>query len=250
MNNEMKWHDIATWLEPLIPAPWRNIFSDVLWDFALHAPANSDAESLLLFVDHEYRSANLSNSTAIYPPQKQLFRAFDIITPDDVRVVLLGQDPYHGPGQAEGLSFSVPNGIKPPPSLRNILKERESDLGIPASGASPSLLPWARQGVLLLNTTLTVRAGSAGSHRNHGWEKVTDHIIRLLDDSPAPMVFLLWGADARKKKKYLCNHEHLVLESEHPSPLSAYRGFFGSRPFSAINRYLEAHQLPPIQWET
>ena len=157
---------------------------------------------------------------------------------------------YEGVTVCEGLSFSVPRGVKAPPSLKNIFKERETDAGIPAAEASPCLLPWVKQGVLLLNTTLTVRAAQAGSHRKHGWEQFTDGVLRVLDEQPRPMVFLLWGADARKKKALLHNPDHLILESEHPSPLSAYRGFFGSRPFSQINAYLTAHALPPIDWQT
>ncbi|MBQ7337891.1 MAG: uracil-DNA glycosylase [Clostridia bacterium] len=239
----------AAWLEPLIPAPWREIFARVLWDTETHTPISESAMALLTFVAREYAAAE-AGGVPIYPPRAQLFRAFYEVSPDDVRVVLLGQDPYHGAGQAEGLSFSVPDGIKAPPSLRNIFKERETDVGIPAAGASPSLLPWARQGVLLLNTTLTVRQGEAGSHRKQGWERVTDGILRALDFRDTPTVFLLWGADARKKKALLQNTAHLVIESEHPSPLSAYRGFFGSQPFSKVNEFLAAHGLPAICWET
>ena len=249
MTTLYDYSETTRWLEPLLPATWQSIFSEILWNFDTHSPANESAASLLQFLEREYADA-ACGGTAIYPQKEHLFRAFSAVPPQGVRVVLLGQDPYHGEGQAEGLSFSVPDGIKAPPSLRNIFKERESDLGIPAENAATSLLPWAQQGVLLLNTTLSVRAGLAGSHRKHGWETLTDAVIARLDAMPIPMVFLLWGADARKKKRLLGNPLHLILESEHPSPLSAYRGFFGSRPFSAINAYLTAHDLPPINWET
>ena len=224
-----------------LPAAWASLLGDIL--------SPSQAQQLWQFVSEEYRSA-AEGGTPIYPPKSLIFRAFDELPPENVRVVLLGQDPYHGEGQAEGLSFSVPCGVKTPPSLKNIFKERETDVGIPAANASPCLFPWVKQGVLLLNTTLTVRAAQAGSHRKHGWEPFTDGVLRVLDEQPRPMVFLLWGADARKKKALLRNSDHLILEAEHPSPLSAYRGFFGSRPFSQINDYLTAHALPPIDWRT
>ena len=237
------------WIEAHIPAPWSKLFAATLWDSAAHCPADAGMQALLAFVKEEYDAAE-AGGTPIYPPRPQLFAAFAETPPEQVRVVLLGQDPYHGEGQAQGLSFSVPQGVRTPPSLRNIFKERESDLGIPAEGASPCLHPWARQGVLLLNTTLTVRAASAGSHRKRGWEIFTDRILTHLDASDAPMVFVLWGADARRKHVLLQNPRHLVLQSEHPSPLSAYRGFFGSAPFSKINDYLKEHGLAPIDWAT
>ena len=236
-------------IEALIPPAWQEIFAATLWDLNLHRSADDAMQALLDFIGGEYAAAE-SGGIPIYPPLPQLFSAFAATPLKQVRVVLLGQDPYHGEGQAHGLSFSVPQGIRTPPSLRNIFKERESDLGIPAEGASPNLTPWARQGVLLLNTTLTVRAGAAGSHRKRGWEIFTDRILTHLDASDAPMVFLLWGADARRKRVLLQNPRHLVLESEHPSPLSAYRGFFGSAPFSKINAYLTEHGLAPIDWIT
>lgn len=224
-----------------LPDAWCSLLDGVISD--------AHADALWQFVCQEYQAA-AQGGTPIYPPRSHIFRAFEAVSPADVRVVLLGQDPYHGEGQAEGLSFSVPADVKAPPSLRNIFKERESDLGIPSAGASPCLSHWAEQGVLLLNTTLTVRAGTAGSHRKHGWEQFTDGVFRVLGQEARPMVFLLWGADARKKKALLQNPNHLILESEHPSPLSAYRGFFGSRPFSKINAYLAAHGLPEIDWRT
>ena len=200
-------------------------------------------------MEQEYAQA-ADGGTPVYPPRSKLFRAFEYFNPEELRVVLLGQDPYHAPGQAEGLSFSVPEGIKTPPSLKNIFKERERDLGIPAAGASPCLVPWAKQGVLLLNTTLTVRDGAAGSHRGHGWERLTDCMLQLLGQEERPLVFILWGADARRKRRLLSNPNHLILEAEHPSPLSAYRGFFGSRPFSAVNAYLCANGYTAIDWRT
>ena len=224
-----------------LPDAWSALLDGVITDTL--------AQQLWQFVNDEYQAA-AHGGTPIYPPHAQIFRAFEAVSPADVRVVLLGQDPYHGAGQAEGLSFSVPTGVKAPPSLRNIFKERETDVGIPAEGSSPCLAHWAQQGVLLLNATLTVRAGAAGSHRKHGWEQFTDGVLRVLGEQQRPMVFVLWGADARKKKALLRNPDHLILESEHPSPLSAYRGFFGSRPFSRINGYLSAHSLPKIDWNT
>ena len=162
-------------------------------------------------------------------------------------MVILGQDPYHGPGQAEGLSFSVPPGIRVPPSLRNIFKELGTDLGLPAP-RSGHLGGWARQGVLLLNAVLTVEAGRAGSHRRHGWEAFTDSIVADLAASDRPLVFLLWGNDARKKASFVASPRHLVLNAPHPSPLSAHAGFFGCRHFSRANAFLEANGNRPIDW--
>jgi len=244
MSNQANAAPAASVSIPL-PSSWVELLSPVL----LQLQNDARAAQLWTFVLEEYQAAE-HGGVPIYPPFPHIFRAFAELPPNEVRVVLLGQDPYHGVGQAEGLSFSVPEGVKAPPSLRNIFKERETDVGIPAAGASPCLLPWVKQGVLLLNTTLTVRAGEAGSHRKRGWEQFTDGVLRVLDAQPRPMVFLLWGADARKKKALLQNPGHLILESEHPSPLSAYRGFFGSQPFSQINAYLTAHGLPEIDWRT
>lgn len=183
----------------------------------------------------------------IYPPMEEVFSALRTTSYENTRVLLLGQDPYHGLGQAHGMSFSVRPGVPIPPSLRNIYKELEADLGVkPATHGY--LKSWAEEGVLLLNTTLTVRRGAAASHEAIGWRIFTDRIISLLNEKKGPLVFLLWGAHARSKKRLLTNPHHLILEAPHPSPLSAHRGFLGSRPFSAINEYLIAQGEAPISW--
>lgn len=184
----------------------------------------------------------------VYPPAKKLFQAFDCCPFDLVKVVILGQDPYHGEGQAEGLAFSVPEGVAPPPSLRNIFKEIADDLGRPSSIAGGSLLPWARAGVLLLNSTLTVAAGQPASHSLLGWERFTDTALATLSQEREGLVFLLWGAHARRKRSLLDASRHLILEAPHPSPLSANRGFLGCRHFSKTNQFLERHGLEPINW--
>lgn len=184
----------------------------------------------------------------IYPPGGQIFRALDLCPPGSVRAVILGQDPYHEPGQAEGLAFSVPDGIPAPPSLRNILQEVNSDLGHPSQIRSSSLLPWVEQGVLLLNATLTVRGGMAGSHQGIGWETFTDRIIEIINRECRHVVFMLWGSYARRKGAMIDHARHCVLEAPHPSPLSAHRGFFGCRHFSQANDYLIKNGLPPIRW--
>ena len=184
----------------------------------------------------------------IFPDPDDIFNAFHFTPLDQVKVVILGQDPYHGDGQAHGLCFSVKPDVEIPPSLVNIYKELESDLGcyIPNNGY---LENWARQGVMLLNTVLTVRAHQANSHRGIGWEEFTDAAIKILAAQERPMVFILWGKPAQSKKVYLDPTKHLIIESPHPSPLSAYRGFFGSRPFSRTNDYLVSHGLTPIDWQ-
>jgi len=188
---------------------------------------------------------------AIYPPRGQRLRALELTPLDEVRVVILGQDPYHGPGQAHGLAFSVPEGVRVPPSLVNIYKELEDDLGVkvPPHG---NLESWARQGVLLLNNALTVEAGQAGSHQGRGWEAITDAAVAAVAARPEPSVFILWGSHARKKAMRVPelsgNTRHLVLTAPHPSPLSAHSGFFGSRPFSKANAFLEAHGRGRIDW--
>ncbi len=184
---------------------------------------------------------------AVYPPADEVFAALHLTPYASVRVVILGQDPYHGPGQAHGLAFSVRPPTPPPPSLKNMFIELESDLGIVPPGHG-SLEHWARQGVLLLNTSLTVRARNAGSHQKRGWERFTDEIIRAVAAKPEPVVFLLWGSAARSKKKLLADTPHIVIESPHPSPLSAHRGFFGSRPFSGANEALVSNDRQPIDW--
>lgn len=187
------------------------------------------------------------NRTTVYPPPDEVFAALHMTPYASVKVLILGQDPYHGPSQAHGLCFSVRRGVEPPPSLQNIHKELADDLGcaIPTHG---SLEHWARQGVLLLNATLTVRAHSAASHQKKGWETFTDEVIRVVNEKPERVVFILWGASAGKKKAFVDRRRHVVIESPHPSPLSAHRGFFGSKPFSRANRALEEAGREPIEW--
>lgn len=185
----------------------------------------------------------------IFPSMYDIFNALKYTAYDDTKVVILGQDPYHEVGQAHGLSFSVKKGIKIPPSLVNIYKELNSDIGmsIPNHG---ELTSWAKQGVLLLNATLTVREGQANSHKDIGWAIFTDEIIKKLNLSKKPIVFILWGGNARSKKKYITNPNHLIIESAHPSPLSAYNGFFGSKPFSRANEFLNKNGISPINWNS
>lgn len=193
------------------------------------------------FVLREYEEAT------VYPPQDEIFKAFERCAFEDVAVVILGQDPYHGPGQANGLCFSVREGVRPPPSLVNIFKEIESDVGAPRPPHG-ALDRWAAQGVLLLNATLTVRAHEAGSHQKKGWERFTDAAIRQLAAARGDLVYILWGSFAQKKASFVSAEENLILKSAHPSPLSARRGFFGSRPFSQANAYLESVGKRPIDW--
>lgn len=199
-------------------------------------------QTLRQFLIEEYKTKK------IYPDKYDIFNALHFTPYKDIKVVILGQDPYHGPGQAHGLSFSVNPGVKTPPSLLNIYKELNSDLGcyIPNNGY---LKKWADQGVLLLNTSLTVRAGEANSHKNIGWQVFTDKIISLVNEKDDPVVFLLWGNNAIKKKELITNKRHLILTSVHPSPLSASRGFFGSKPFSKINNFLISVNKDPIDWQ-
>ena len=196
---------------------------------------------LAAFVKSEYATQR------VFPAGGNIFRALDKCAPDDVKVVIIGQDPYHGEGQANGLCFSVNDGVAFPPSLQNIFKEIQSDLGI-AVPTSGNLTRWANQGVLLLNATLTVRAHQAGSHQRKGWEEFTDAAIRALAEQREHIVFILWGAYAQKKGAFIDRNKHLVLSSAHPSPLSAYHGFFGNKHFSRANEYLTAHGESPIQW--
>lgn len=193
------------------------------------------------FVRKEY------HETTVYPPGKLIFNAFNLCPFDNVKVVIIGQDPYHGPGQAHGLCFSVNDGVQPPPSLVNIFKEINNDLGkpIPQSG---NLTRWAEQGVLLLNATLTVRAHQAGSHQGRGWEEFTDAVIRKLAEEKSNLVFILWGSYAQKKGAFIDRKKHLVLTSVHPSPLSAYNGFFGNHHFSLANDYLVKNGKTAIDW--
>ena len=213
------------WLEPLKPE-----FSKPYY------------KKLYQTVNEEYRTHQ------IFPPADDIFNAFALTPLHEVKVVILGQDPYHGEGQAHGLCFSVKPDVEIPPSLVNIYKELQDDCGceIPNNGY---LTKWAKQGVLLLNTVLTERAHQANSHRGIGWEEFTDAAIRVLNEQDRPMVFILWGRPAQMKKSMLTNPNHLIIESPHPSPLSAYRGFFGSRPFSRTNKYLKEHGLKEIDWQ-
>jgi uracil-DNA glycosylase len=183
----------------------------------------------------------------VFPPASEVFRALELTAFDDARVVILGQDPYHDVGQAHGLAFSVPPGIKPPPSLVNVFKELESDIGVPRP-LTGCLEPWARQGVLLLNTALTVRAHQANSHAKKGWETLTDAIMAAVSARRAPAVFVLWGANAHKKAGLVDAERHTIIQSAHPSPLSARTGFFGSKPFSRINAALAAYGHAPVDW--
>ncbi len=213
------------------------------WDELLADAFQSDAyKRIRYWLKKEYAEQT------IYPPMEDIFNALRYTPYHSVKAVLLGQDPYHGPGQAHGLCFSVREGVEPPPSLKNIFYELENDLGC-APPRSGCLVKWAEQGVLLLNSTLTVRRGQAGSHRNIGWIPFTDHIIRLVNQKQSPVVFLLWGSYARSKKQFITNPHHLILEAVHPSPLSASSGFFGCRHFSKCNAFLQANGQTPIDWQ-
>ncbi len=183
----------------------------------------------------------------IFPPKDYIFNALKLTSFKDTKVVIVGQDPYHGKGEAHGLSFSVQKGIKIPPSLQNIYKELENDLGIPPKD-NGDLTGWAKQGVLLLNAVLTVEKDKAASHRNLGWEPLTDYIIKLLNKKGEPVVFILWGNFAKEKAKLITNPNHYIITSPHPSPFSAYSGFFGSKPFSKTNNYLKTKNIKPIDW--
>lgn len=212
------------------------------WKSLLNSEFEQDYfASLVNFVRNEYASKT------IYPPAPLIFNAFDMCPPDKVKVVILGQDPYHGENQAHGLCFSVKDQVDMPPSLLNIFKELKRDLGLelPKTG---NLLRWAEQGVLLLNATLTVEAHKAGSHQNRGWEKFTDAAIRKLATEKDNIVFMLWGSYAQQKGSFISNDRHLVLKSVHPSPLSAYRGFLGCGHFSQANEYLISHGKEPVKW--
>ena len=212
---------------------WKELLTDVL--------SSDSAQELTTFISRE------REQFAVYPPDDQVFAALSYFSPTETSVVILGQDPYHEHGQAHGLSFSVQPNIAIPPSLRNIFAERENDIGLqpPVHG---TLTQWAQQGVLLLNTSLTVREGVAGSHAKKGWEAITDQIIRTVNDNTERCVFILWGAHAQAKKKLITQGHHAVLEAPHPSPLSAYRGFFGSSPFSRTNALLQEAGRAPIDW--
>lgn len=219
-----------------------NVQIEETWKEALMPEFSKDYFIRLTdFVRKEY------HETTVYPPGKLIFNAFNLCPFDKVKVVIIGQDPYHGPGQAHGLCFSVNDGVQPPPSLVNIFKEINNDLGkpIPQSG---NLTRWAKQGVLLLNATLTVRAHQAGSHQRQGWEEFTDAVIRKLAEEKSNLVFILWGAYAQKKGAFIDRNKHLVLTSVHPSPLSAHNGFFGNHHFSLANDYLVKNGKTAIDW--
>ena len=227
------------------PLGWETVFRAHFWNDISHRPATASSEALIDFVRKEYEAGEC------YPAHENIFRAFGALPMSGVRAVILGQDPYHEPGQAHGLCFSIPDGVKLPPSLRNVYTEMYADLAVeegtplPASGDLSHL---SAQGVLLLNTVLTVRRGEAASHRGRGWETFTDAVLKALDDLDQPIAFVLWGKDARAKKKLLTNPNHLILESDHPSPLSAWRTIFGSRPFSRVNAYLREKGCEEIRW--
>ena len=212
------------------------------WDNLLKEEVNKDYfKTLINYINEEYKEKT------IYPKKTEVFNAFKYTDYNNVKVVILGQDPYHGPNQAEGLSFSVSNEVIKPPSLKNIFKELESDLGIPFPEHN-SLKPWAKEGVLLLNAVLTVEEHKPASHANKGWETFTDEIIKILNKKEDPVVFILWGNYAREKKIYITNPIHYVIESPHPSPFSARNGFFGSKPFSKTNEFLKSKGIKEINW--
>ena len=213
------------------------------WDNELSIIWNSPGfHKFMDIINHEY------SSKTIYPPKEDIFAALKNTSYKDVKVVIVGQDPYHGEGEAMGLSFSVPNGIKLPPSLKNIYKELEDDLGIKPV-ASGDLTKWTNEGVLLLNATLTVVKDTPNSHSKLGWDRFTDYVIKKLNAREDPVVFILWGNFARSKKQYITNPKHLVIESPHPSPFSARTGFFGSKPFSKTNEFLTKNNIKPIDWD-
>lgn len=211
---------------------WKDIFHSI--------KSQHDFTDMELFLEEAY------NTKTVYPDRENIYQAFDLTSFNDVKVVILGQDPYHGPNQAHGLAFSVQPGAKFPPSLRNIYKELESDIG--CRRMSPHLQDWAREGVLLLNTVLTVEAHQAHSHKKIGWETFTDEIIKNISEHLENVVFILWGKPAQSKTKLIDQNKHHIIHSVHPSPLSAHRGYFGSKPFSKTNAFLESKGIQPINW--
>ena len=212
------------------------------WDELLKEEYDKDYfKKLLEFLKEEYQTKT------VYPKRNEIFNAFRYTSFDNLKVVIIGQDPYHGPKQAEGLSFSVSNEVLKPPSLKNIFKELESDLGIPFPEHN-SLKPWANEGVLLLNAVLTVEEHNPASHKDKGWETFTDNVIKVINKKEEPVVFILWGAFARSKKDLITNPKHLIIESAHPSPFSAYNGFFGSKPFSKTNEFLKKNGIKEVNW--
>ena len=211
-------------------------------------PLRAEFDAPYMMALKDFLVAERGKGKRIFPKGSEWFHALDATPLEQVRVVILGQDPYHGEGQAHGLCFSVKPGVRPPPSLINIYKEMKNDLGLepPSHG---NLEAWAKQGVLLLNAVLTVEAGLAASHQGKGWERFTDAVIRLVNDQPRPVVFILWGSYAQRKAAFVDRQRHLVLASAHPSPLSAHNGFFGSQPFSKTNEFLVANGQDPIDWK-
>ncbi len=213
------------------------------WDVLLKDEFKKDYYlNLRKFLIQEYRTRR------IFPGMYDIFNAMKLTSYDDVKCVIIGQDPYHGEGQAHGLCFSVKKGIAPPPSLVNIFKEIRDDVGVDNTGKHGELTKWAKNGVLLLNSVLTVREGQARSHHGMGWEIFTTSVIQLLNQREKPMVFMLWGGDAKQKAQFITNKNHLILRAAHPSPLSAYNGFFGCKHFSQANKFLESRGLSPIDW--
>jgi len=212
------------------------------WDEKLKVIWESEGfQNFMQMIDHEY----LMNT--IFPPRGAVFNALKLTPYENVKVVIMGQDPYHGEGEAHGLSFSVQKGVKVPPSLKNIYQELYSDLGVPIRNDG-DLTGWAKEGVLLLNAVLTVQKDKPASHRNLGWERLTDYIIRVINEREEPVVFILWGNFAKEKMKYITNPNHYVITSPHPSPFSARNGFFGSHPFSKCNSFLESKGIKPVDW--
>lgn len=221
-------------LAELIPEEWENILSE-----EINAPYFHNLEA---FLDEEWQHEQ------VFPPKDDIFSAFKLTSYEKIKIFVVGQDPYHDDNQAHGLAFSVKPGIKLPPSLRNIYKELKDDLGIPMASTG-FLEGWAKQGVFLLNTVLTVRAHNANSHAKQGWEIFTDHVLKKVNERVAPVIFVLWGNQAMKKEELIDTKTHTVISSVHPSPLSAHRGFFGSKPFSKVNQILERQGKVPINWE-
>lgn len=226
-------HNYLEYMDVNIESSWKEVLNKVF--------QTSSFKDLVSFVKTEYKNG------IVYPPGEKIFNAFNCCPLGKVKVVIIGQDPYHGPGQANGLCFSVNEGIKPPPSLMNIFKELRDDIGKDIS-SSGNLEHWAKQGVLMLNATLTVRARSAGSHQKKGWEEFTDEVIKIVSKKKEGVVFILWGAYAQKKGEVIDRSKHCVISSPHPSPFSAHSGFFGSKPFSKTNEYLKKYNREIIQW--